>query len=136
MNPDEYEIRRVKILDAQVEQEEDKSLPFSQSLALLIQDLESGSVLRTSLSEEDVKKLTNTSHATWTTKDLIDFSLLLRDREAPMQMMVPRAKVEINAVDLMKSRTIDSPQKKKRKRYRNKNRPQTAPNPNQSRNNS
>lgn len=136
MNPDEYEIRRVKILDAQVEQEEDKSLPFSQSLALLIQDLESGSVLRTTLSEEDVKKLTNTSHATWTTKDLIDFSLLLRDREAPMQMMVPREKVEINAVDLMKSRTIDSPQKKKRKRYRNKNRHQTAPNPNQSRNNS
>lgn len=120
MNQTEYIVKRVKILDAQVEQEEDKNLPFSQSLVLLIQDIEEGSVFKTILSEDDVKAITNTKGLNWTSKDLIDFAIALRNREAPVSMMIPRGSVEISTNDFFKSRSLDQPNKKKRRRYRGK----------------
>jgi len=118
MNTPQYESKVVKILDAQVEQElGDKYNPkFVQTLKLLLQDVETFVVFQTTLSEEDLRKIVRSS-APLTSKQLIDISLLLRDRQEPLRLMVPVSSTEVTVNDILKD---SQPAKRKRKRRNRK----------------
>jgi len=118
MNTPQYESKVVKILDAQVEQElGDKDNPkFVQTLKLLLQDVETFVVFQTTLSEEDLRKIVRSS-SPLTSKQLIDISLLLRDRQDPLRLMVPVSSTEVTVNDILKD---SQPAKRKRKRRNRK----------------
>ena len=118
MNTPQYESKVVKILDAQVEQElgDKYNAKFVQTLKLLLQDVEAFVVFQTTLSEEDLRKIVRSS-APLTSKQLIDISLLLRDRQEPLRLMVPVSSTEVTVNDILKD---SQPAKRKRKRRNRK----------------
>lgn len=114
----EYEEKVVKIIDAVALQDWDDDTPtFIQSLELLLKDLESGAVFRTVLEEKEVRSLVGLKQ-TLSSKQMIDLALLLRSREEPVKMMVPIAKTELSLEDLEQTRKLNPARKKKNKKRR------------------
>lgn len=79
--PPEYQERLVTIKDATVNTEDENTL------WLLVQDIESNAIFRSPLSAEDIQKITGISRLL-SAKELIDFGILLRNREAPVRLLV------------------------------------------------
>ena len=123
MNPQEYEARVVIILDAVAKEEQyDGLVPKSKwTLHLLLQDVASQKIFQSVLQEEDVRKIVR-QNTVLTSRQMIDLSILLRSREEPLKMMVPKESEEdLTADDIIKSRNLDQPKPKRRKRnFRNK----------------
>jgi hypothetical protein len=123
MNPQEYEARVVIILDAVAKEEQyDGIVPKSKwTLHLLLQDVASQKIFQSVLQEEDVRKIVR-QNTILTSRQMIDLSILLRSREEPLKMMVPKESEEdLTAEDIIKSRNLDQPKtKRKNRNYRNK----------------
>jgi hypothetical protein len=68
---------------------------FSNSVFLQLQELETKTIFTSQLSAEEVQDLTGLSRPI-SSKELIDFADILRQREAPIRMLVP---VNANIVD-------------------------------------
>jgi hypothetical protein len=121
MNPQEYEARIVKILDAVAKQDlgTNNEPQFIQTLHLLLQDVENNKIFTTILNEEDVRQIIR-HNSPLTSKQMIDLSILLKQREEPLKLMVPKSSDELTLNDVLKSRNLDQPKKKKYRNYRNK----------------
>ncbi len=118
MNTVKYEEKIVKIVDAIVEQNlgDDDAPTFTQQLHLTLRDLDTDFVFRVSLTEGEVRRIINAAD-TLSSKQLIDLSLMLREREEPIKLMVPQNATTISGQDIMRG---NNP-KPKRKRYRKNN---------------
>lgn len=121
----EYEIRKVTIEDAVVQDDfnEGSDLDYIQIMYLLLKDVETGTILNAALTEEDVRAIIG-AKSPLTSKDMIDLSMALRAREAPVMMKVPAGGKEITKDSIIDSKTLDPTVKKnrKRRRFRQKNR--------------
>ena len=118
---EQYEIRVVKILDAQVEQVlgDGDSPSFTQFLHLLLQDIEKNTIFRTVLEEEDVRKIIGAQSAL-SSKQLIDLSILLREREEPLKLAVPTSGQDLTVADIIKTEAPKKRNRRRRKRnYKN-----------------
>jgi hypothetical protein len=78
-------------------------------------------IFQSVLQEEDVRKIVR-QNTILTSRQMIDLSILLRSREEPLKMMVPKESEEdLTAEDIIKSRNLDQPKtKRKNRNYRNK----------------
>jgi hypothetical protein len=118
MNPQEYETRIVTILDALAKEEQtDGPIPGSKwTLHLMLQDQETQAIFQCVLQEEDVRKITM-QRTMLSSRQMIDLSTLLRSREEPLKMMIPKmSDDDLNVQDVIKSRSLDAPNPKKRSR--------------------
>lgn len=125
MNLDEYEVRVVRIMDAEVRQDWTEDGPdFVQTLVLLLQDVETNKIFHSSLQDKDIKQLLNTKN-NLSSGELIKFSLLLKQREEPVRMFVPKNSKDINVEEILESKKLDQNRKNryrknKRKFYNNR----------------
>lgn len=117
MNTTKYEEKIVKIVDAIVEQNlgDDENPTFTQSLHLTLKDVETDYVFRVSLNESEVRRIINFSDVL-NSKQMIDLSLMLREREDPIKILVPRDTTEIQAEDIARGNRPKNT--KRRPRYR------------------
>jgi hypothetical protein len=122
MNPLDYIEKTVKVLDAQVKEDEgDENKPQSSFfLWLLLQEVNTPSnlIFTAVLSEEDIRKLINSKNVL-SSKQLIDLAIALRQREDPIRLLVPNNTTEITVDDIIQSKNLDP---KKSKRYRKRRR--------------
>ena len=118
----EYEAKEVKILDAAAKDDfgsEDHPKAV-KVLTLLLQDVNTNTIFQAVLQEEDVRKIIGAKNLL-SSGEMVRLAILLRQRQEPLKLLVPKSSLEINADDIIKSRTLDKP-KKKRNRNRNRNR--------------
>lgn len=118
-----YQTRTVKILDAQANQElgDGDNPKFVQSLILILQEVETMAIFEVELSEEDVRQLIKAKD-TLTSKQMIDLSILLKQREESIKILLPDNKKNLTFDDIMLSKTLDTPQKSNRSRKRRRRR--------------
>ena len=116
MDTNNYEERLVKIFDAEVKQDFAKDdTNFEQTLHLLLQDIEANTIIESVLREEDVRKIIGLNHPL-SGRQLIDFCNLLKQRDEPVKLMVPKMQFNVSAEDIINSKKLD-PIKKKRRYY-------------------
>lgn len=127
MNPEEYEVKTVIVLDAVAKQElgDEDNPTFIDSLILLLQDVETKTIFQSMLSEPDVRMIIGVKDML-TSKNMIDLAINLRQREAPLRLMVPKASGDISASDILMSKNLDRPKKNRNRRRRRNKRPQNA----------
>ena len=120
-----YEEKTVKVLDALVKDEDisnnAEQETFVQTLHLLLQEVTTKKVFETILFESDIRKIIGRKDPL-NSKQIIDLSIALRNREEPLKLIVPAEAVELNVNDIINSRKLDPPKPKnnrKRNRYRN-----------------
>lgn len=125
MEQKEYIEKLVKILDALAKDEigDDENPKYIQTLHLLLQDVETNVIFQAQLQETDVRKIIK-FNSPLTSKQMIDLATALRQREAPLKLLVPKDSTELSVDDVIKSRTLDFQQtkqrtKSKRKKYNN-----------------
>lgn len=109
--------RIVRILDATVEQQlgDENNPKFTQLLHLLLRDINTEEIISTTLNDDDICRIVGIKNPL-SSKQLIDLSIMLREREAPLKLMLPQSTSELSANDVINSRKLDQPQKRRRRR--------------------
>ena len=121
-DPQDYEAKVVKILDAAAKDDfgDDDNPKAVKVLTLLLQDVENNNIFQAVLQEEDVRRIVGVKDLL-SSGEMVRLAILLRQRQEPLKLLVPKASFEITGSDIIKSRSLDTP-KKKRNRNRNRNR--------------
>ncbi len=122
MNTVKYEEKIVKIVDALVEQSlgDDDNPAFTQKLHLTLKDINTEMVFRVSLSENEVRRIINFPDVL-NSKQMIDLSLMLREREDPIKLLIPENATEIVGNDIMRGNSSGKKNSRRRSKYRKNN---------------
>ncbi len=117
MDPQEYESKLVKILDAEAKDDfGDEDNPKAvKVLTLLLQDVGNNQIFRATLQEDDVRQIIGAKNLL-SSGEMVRLAVLLRQREDPLKLLVPKSSFEITKEDILKSKTLDKPKKKRNRR--------------------
>ena len=117
MNLENYVERVVRILDASVEQDlgDPEEPKFTQFLHLLLRDVNTEEIISTTLNDAEICQIVGI-RSPLTSKQLIDLSILLREREEPLKLLVPKNSNEISASDILKTKSTKRKNRKRRPR--------------------
>lgn len=84
----------------------EESPTYNNSIFMRLQDIETNSVFTSSLSADNVQEITRLKRPL-TSREMINFAQLLRDRESPLRLLVPEDATIIDMESILASEKLD-----------------------------